>query len=1206
MKKLLINILSAISIATVTGCSASGDSSNNPSSPNQSQTANAGKLLTIHNQTTIPIINGTSSTAGFDIHNNSDRLINGIKLSAISNYPGAGDMVLLDPVSKDICSKIAAHSSCHVKVNVPQVNDKEKSGSIAINAKYNADGEYEIHGLVNFQYFDSEELSDGVHVLTDIKANGYGNHNGYATAYMYGGGKDKVYKIDAIQSKGLKVVNGDFIGKTIASGQVIPLEIKGASSVDKSYIDELVIISSDYSDNTTRASANAARRTASTKTANEYYERIMVEVLSQADAAASVVTSFNPRLDLSTNTSGVIYFHNNGNATINDLKVNFGENITANGSSDCTGALESGIVCTVPYKITSTISGNSTVKLSYSSAAGAATATSIVSWYNSNPIGILTIDPVITNMQFDKNESGLQVYNIKNIGGTTINISSVKANAIFGRATGEVLNDTCSSQKLAANESCAYTVAVKDTSPTNDHPEASGELETIVNGSYIDDKGKEQKTLVRGIIDYTSLIPQGVIVANVNPTGIASITANGKDSADRTITYTNVGNVPATNVSGALTTTSPLISKGSDTCSAKNTMAVGESCSISLKVGPTDEDIATAIESGVNYVLSAKYGAKAYEYPAGFQYQVLPAAIEIESIAPTAVNNNSGQGSASAPFIFSGAKPGQKMISFNYKNIGGKSFRINKVNLETVNPQLWQPLSSGADSCLQSQTNAVDKVLQPGDECSVSFVSDVGTNPYQLATPSITADLPIPVIEVEDSITKKVYEIQAKTTTGDNTVHATNNQGVVTSLVRVEKNGLLDASLVISNSLTNGADYSGLNISSQMQNLYGLAGTLGGTGAQFNNCADNGSTLSLLRTNCSMVPNADGVATAKAVYPLNKTLVGSGSILNALFSSNLTSPQWVGMQNYAQVVNVNAMAESLKPAHLYASSKDGSFRTCPIENGVLAMDKCNKFSTNIASTTGFLGVTINESKAYIGNWAAVGATQQVTSIYSCSLNKATGVFSVCSVAATASGNGFTDPKTLLIHSGMAYLLNSRDLEGTISVCPVQTGSFWGKCVNYSTKLKYTTKMAINGSKIYITGSSTSTSGAGDITVCSIASNGSLSDCNVTNAREFSDVASNIAVDDFSAYITNEKGNYMAVCQLGADGELTDHCNKVSGSDLGGFAPLRIAQYGSSVYLSDITGNSLSVCKTNVVTGGVSDCKTLDNDSAIMNMRIFSW
>ena len=885
-------------IGLIVSCS-NGNLSGSGNSPTPTS---IGEKLTIDNSGIIPVTSGHDAQGGFYIHNNSDNVIRNINISASSNKQNYRD--ILEPQTVKTCSTLNSHSSCYVKLKPTGILASDDGFSVAVNLAYQDDKKQNKHysQLLNFQHVNTSSIRTGVDFTPSPIITSEGNKNGYVVVYLYAEGKDSEYTIKSINSTkgGLEVVNGNFIGKIIRGGQILPLELKATASKDKNYIDTINV---SLQNNI----LNSVRQTPTTVSAS-----INLEVLAESGVKmAQVQGSINPLIKKSANLeSGTLYFYNGGNTAATNVMIDPGV-LTIVDKSQC-DQIEPNQICTINYKLPHSLRGNETVTANYSDdiSRQAMISYSSVSWFESDIQAFYTIEPLTASIVFAKGQSGYQPYQITNVGNATLNFGSIVASKLTGNGAATIKDNTCSNMAIDAGAACTFNLIETDNSATRNTPDVIGSTSIHTSATFINNQAETESEAKVAYLSYHSTYSQGVITSKINPEGIASISADDTDYAVRNITYTNVGTTTIDGITGSISNVIPsYITAISDTCANKGTLDSSESCVVQLKVGPAPQET-DAVSNEIVYGLSANVDSKSQKYNTVIPYSVLPNTLSlIVSSLKANGDDTSGTGlTANKPFTYLGSSSQDKSLQITFKNNGTSKLQIKGINFMSLNPEYWQLDQTVQDnSCITTfvPMPSAFAELAPQEECSLNFTHNLGIDPYLLSTASVLSNINVPeFVIVDEDHNNAQYLIVPQTETHDNIVYVNNNQAVIDNSIAIESNGKADATLVVNSNITNATGYSGLSVTGLFQNIVDKENAV-----KPDSCTiTSDDSLQAIKQSCSITPDGDGSASYEVKYPLNWQLIGSGVTVNAYFNlTGLSQNSWAALVNYNPVIEVESM-----------------------------------------------------------------------------------------------------------------------------------------------------------------------------------------------------------------------------------------------------------------------------------------------------------
>lgn len=221
--------------------------------------------------------------------------------------------------------------------------------------------------------------------------------------------------------------------------------------------------------------------------------------------------------------------------------------------------------------------------------------------------------------------------------------------------------------------------------------------------------------------------------------------------------------------------------------------------------------------------------------------------------------------------------------------------------------------------------------------------------------------------------------------------------------------------------------------------------------------------------------------------------------------------------------------------------------------------------------------TVAPPRLYIGQFTGAAVS-------SCAINGSNGTLSTC--AATSSGSA--SPSGMAFNGNYVY---TTDYENElVYVCTVATNGSLSNCSNTSATTGYVFfnpwALAVQGNYLYVTASYTPGS---HLSYCLMGGDGSLSGCTTTSGLVGT---VGIAIDASHAYLSTFSGN-VNVCTVNPNGSLTACATTGSGFN----SPDGITLSGGYAYVANNGNNTVSVCAINGTTGALSACTASSIGSA---------
>lgn len=836
-----------LGVVFLSGCGGSSSSASTDNTVPPVATQSVANPITIDNSGVIPIINGQTSTVVY-VHNNSDKTISGIKYSIQANVNGnlstnSGKLNhgllrllqnnktnstasnILDSASAGLCSTIPAGQSCPLSISAPLIGEKEHSAAALLKASYQ-DGQNprSFSNVLNFSWVDISQ-NNGVIFSSDVGLNTFGNPSGYATLYMIGTGKGDLHTVKLLSTSltGVKIVQGNVIGKKIQSGFVQAVEV--SSLVNYNLKNKLTTLSRSTVAGNEDTTGLATVRSTSNLLGTLFTATAGIGYSAQSKAGILHMGNI-PVFDSSETQSGSVYITNagNDNVTLGDITTASGK-ITLSAGGDCAAnstVLTPGAACTINFTVHAQSSDSDTVTVAYSDNSGIPKSVlGNVTWYygKASPMmGISTL-PAGGEVSFLTSASGMVNYTVTNSGGYDFESFGLALSATSGGAVVDNGSPNCRDKNnnptginLPVGGQCSGSLTITNPNVSD------GIVKFALTGKYSDKSGGPMAYQRQYVINYHA-------TASVSSLGFdsiwntVSVVGDNHESSVQDVTLTNAGPGSATIGNVAIESADANLSIVNNACSS--ILPAGNSCIIKVKVGPTLT--ATQITGSDYLVVSySDQTTGAGTVRLQIDYTITPNQQNLELTSQDALGEISGNGNTLIEsYVFSGATNGTKQIVLTYTNKGNNPIKITGVN-NNNSPLAWS-INTVASTCY-SGGSLPSPVLPVGNSCSIVFDNDFHQNIQAIGTnvgSEYQENLTVPEIVFQD-VSNVGSEILFVTTpslsSGQNVIFATATQATIANTL--EWNGS-ESKVVVKHSLANTAGYSAIiSVNTNMEDYF--------------------------------------------------------------------------------------------------------------------------------------------------------------------------------------------------------------------------------------------------------------------------------------------------------------------------------------------------------------------------------------------------
>jgi hypothetical protein len=848
-------------------------SKNTTSNPDVSPVDNTVGNLTIDNAGIVPILGiNNSTTTSIYIHNHGDEAILNVSFNSLSvsknifkrflNFVTGNPIsygIKVDSISATTCSVIPAHGSCALKFTTPSFATNGNQGSSIISAKYLVNGKYRVFNqIINYQQV---ELKDWINITSGVNLNSYGYDNSYGTIYLYSGNQTNKVQALELNRPAFTISNNNITGAELAPLQVQALEISAPANIASS-MRTLLSVSTNGVGLTSTASITAL----------------------PSNSGGILVSGILPNYDLNgqSSISGNYYTITNvgnevvtlGNITASNIAIG-----VVSGSNSCqTGSqLTVGAACNVYFNITpgtesDRISGNGLITVSYSSASvSSSSLINVVNWINSQKSGLVSIvfNSPVTFIQNDGVYGLNESFNvtITNIGGANLSNIVVGARGVTGRLIVNSLS-SCGST-LNVGSSCTINVKVSDQFVENSK-------QILISFAATSGLGSLSYTR-SAIVTYNVITNKPLFVLQPVPLTY-QIFGNGKESQTGSIIVSNNG---ATSTSTGRIDDSKFtqfesffnVDLGTDKCRLNQTLAVGESCVVTIQLKPKNESFAVG-ESGVAVYTLNTTGLNLGESGitrANIPFRVLPNSQGFKIINVTLSGSDSGDGTSTNSFKLGGEKIAPKVV-ITYQNESTNKLRVMGVYESGTSGIFWY-----RESFTQVDVN-------PGESFTVTYTNVLGSvqaNYLSNSSISPSENIMLPTLYFQDFTLAESNPTPFRQTVAYNGgayVYVDGILGTLTNTVVVNNPGLTTESYTLSSQFgLNGRSYAGAITLNTFADISGNNAPLSST----SNCTASEST-GVESVFCTL--NAANLI-GNAVYAVNNSyILESNTVFNTYYN----------------------------------------------------------------------------------------------------------------------------------------------------------------------------------------------------------------------------------------------------------------------------------------------------------------------------------
>jgi hypothetical protein len=871
MRDILKNLIFSLIFLVMSSC---GFSSKNTASDSDNLPLDHNTVgdLTIDNAGIVPIIGiNQATTTSIYIHNHGDEAILNVSFNSLSvsknifkrflNFVTGNPIsygIKVDPISATTCSIIPAHGSCALKFTTPSFATNGNQGSSVISAKYLVNGKYRVFNqIINYQQV---ELKDWINITSGVNLNSYGYDNSYGTIYLYSGNQTNKVQALELNRPAFTISNNNITGAELAPLQVQALEISAPANISSS-MRTLLSVSTNGVGLTSTASITAL----------------------PSNSGGILVSGILPNYDLNgqSSISGNYYTITNvGNevVTLGDITTNNPAIEGVLGSNSCQPEIQLtvGAACNFYFNITpgtesDRISGNSLITVNYSSASvSSSSLVNVVNWINSQKSGLVSIifNSPVTFIQNDGVYGLNESFNvtITNIGGANLRNIVVGARGVTGRLSVNSLS-SCGST-LNVGSSCTINVKVSDQFVENSK-------QILISFAATSGLGSLSYTR-SAIVTYNVITNKPLFVLQPVPLTY-QIFGNAKESQTGSIIVSNNG---ATSTSTGRIDGSKFtqfdsffnVDLGTGKCRLNQTLAVGESCVVTIQLKPKNESFAVG-ESGVAVYTLNTTGLNLGESGVtrtNIPFRVLPNNQGFKVISVVLSGSDSGDGTSTNSFKLGGEKIAPKVV-ITYQNESTNKLRVMGVYESGTSGIFWY-----RESFTQVDVN-------PGESFTVTYTNILGSvqaNYLSNSSISPSENIMLPTLYFQDFTLAESNPTPFRQTVAYNGgayVYVDGILGTLTNTVVVNNPGLTTESYTLSSQFgLNGRGYAGaitLNTFADISGNTRLSNT--------NNCTASES-IGVGTVFCTL--NAANLI-GNAVYAVNNSyILDSNTVFNTYYN----------------------------------------------------------------------------------------------------------------------------------------------------------------------------------------------------------------------------------------------------------------------------------------------------------------------------------
>lgn len=1074
-----------------------------------------------------------------------------------TNYTGTTITVVNDSTQK--CANIPAQSSCSFPVEITNTPTSHP-GSFTVNATTNvgsAQNQTDSKLKTNLA-LRANTLSLTTNIgLSDVPANSQTGANGLSFLYSHiiasnTNGSTQLEIVAVVNSASAGLFNT--INLTDSHGNLLNFKpISGNSG--------------DGLTNLVQGSVVTFILTIPANTTNyEFYAQTMangqivnqgttVNPISLTNSSQGVLVVQPSNFNLSTSesyTTQTITYSNTGNGIINNLAIQLAAPLSMI-QNNCITTLNPGSSCTITVHSNAAAgtSGSGSIIATYKE------GSPVISQYNysgDNPISGINLSAV-NNFNFvanNLNSSDATQVTLTNSGNVSesnfiFNISQHSeyfaiTNGISGTPC-TVINGNTVTNSLLPNSSCTVTLTYSNAPLT---PQNITYLTITYNYN-----GSQSASSPQISMSYETI--QATANLNITPTSpftFNNIIANGISNTTQVFTVTNNGPDDINGlINDSLTSTTTnfniLTSIDQNDCQNKNNLASGQSCTYTIKFGPTTTAISLA-NANLNLTASSVTGGSvnATESLIGTATTPLAANIQINSVTATGSVDGDGK-SSNTSFQMESTTATSATITLTYTNVGqgaAISFNIDPTQVPsgyviTQNTCNGLTLESGsANNCnvtlspSSSATGALDIALS-SSVLSGNWIDERGVQTNQAVQWNTGASS-------QSDIYVNIFPAAM--------VNATISSSSIgtPSIIRT----LVNSNFYIVFSL-----HGGHNVNT----TYNLIAPNGFTAVTSNSC-----TVTSNSPSCAVEFQAPAGVTTSSLFSVTTSSGGVVPTPSSLLLDVIV---------YSYIVNVSG----------------NSYTQCAVNANGIDTTGCTTITpSGSGSLSAPSAITINANYAYITNYSSASYTE-------CPISNQVIDSTACNTI-TPSGNGaLYHPLGITINGNYVYITDGDRQKYT--QCSVSNGQInTASCVSVHPASGQSFAGIVIANNYVLMTNYYYYANHGDYTQCTINGSGIDPTSCVTTSLYAPGALSNplgITIYNNLVYIVNQNNNSYTQCSLNSSGIITSSCITHTPSGVAALnSPNGITISNNYAYIVN-SNNSYTQCSVNLANGDLENCNT---------------
>ena len=736
--KYLKNLAGALALATLAACGGSG------SCPPGQNGGNSGQLaLTLTAPNQYPAGMPTPITAYLTIANTSDVNATNLNYAVPDSTNKTGVSVTVANDSSNPCKSIAAHDVCtfpavigayanpgsFIVTATPTANSAQSSYDKIVASAKNKLGlqsttlELKANiGLVDAEV-DNQSGADGITLFYDKTIQGSATEDTYITvvAYVSSPNAGDFNSINLVDSSGKKldfeILSGNTGGTSLAQGSIVTLRIKiSAGTKDVTFY--------------TQTAEKTAEGETPVNTSEKPHE------VTVADSAIGI-------LSITPNLVNLTAGYQQATFTIYNSGMGIATNIAFSGissplqivSTTCGVSLESNASCYYIVNNSATdASGSQTLTVQYNNGSAVKTILAQLNYTSESAIyGISlssTDNPSFEFVTTTAATSESSVVKLTNTGGFAesdfvLTLPTYFSASSYSGANACTLNNNTITSVLNSNGDYCYFVL------TYTNPDVTATTSASLKVNYKYNGNKIAPEITNGLTYTTNLALANLSITPTatsgNPYVYTSIVSNSGESHTQVFVVTNNGQASASSLAyGVMTGNTGYFTRipsQSNDCGTKNTLAIGETCNVTIKFGPNSTSLQNAtVTLPLNYT-SAGSGTTAISniVVRGTVRQPLAANVIISSITASNAVAGNGESSGSA-FQIESTTALATRLTLTYVNTADSDATQFSINYDQV------PSGYSVNTGLSTCGNSVTQLQRnSGNSCVVVLNSTVAT-----------------------------------------------------------------------------------------------------------------------------------------------------------------------------------------------------------------------------------------------------------------------------------------------------------------------------------------------------------------------------------------------------------------------------------------------------------------------------------------------